>query len=219
MRGRPDKISYPTELLKNEVPLIRESVSKALKNLIANDCCKSLGLDQNDPPPLFQWRLKQASWCQPGMEEFFEGISFRGVVSDLAREAADDGQLKEWLERLLAHPGPRIDRLANAEEADQRTHFLLKHWIAPDEHPLFFQKSLCFYSNRALAQAIHFESQRKFPEHQWKPLDHDKRDVADKTAAKLAERLGLRFATKRVIRELRFRQGVIVPVPFRNVED
>ncbi|MBI4662147.1 MAG: hypothetical protein HY735_25285 [Verrucomicrobia bacterium] len=210
---RNTTIQYPTALLKEERPLIRESVQKALLKLTAGGYQKSLRLLPDDPTPLYQWRLKKAPWDNkagdslwPDKTAYFENITLRNVVEQLTRQAECDEQLEQWLRRLLAPFGRHVDRLAQVGKVQR---FLITHWIAPDNYPLprFFGESLCFYSNHALAQLLHLC--------QWgKPLPATRLGTAEKTAAKVVERLGLRRAKLGIIREMPFIDGRFVPLPY-----
>lgn len=215
-------VSYPTKLLRQEKPLIRESVKTAINGLFENRYLKSLSVLPSDPLLLLQWRLKQAPWLYKrrgrlskkslrsvasiippetaesmieggaAAEDYLKTLTLRRVVEELSQAAENDAQLEEWLRRLIA---PFRDKNTKFEETGREKRFLILNWIARDDHPKFFEASLCFYSNRALAQALHFE--------RWhKPLPPTRLGTAEKTAAKHVERLGLRPATKHIFREM-----------------
>lgn len=70
-------------------------------------------------------------------------------------------------------------------------------WIEPDA-PDFFQRSLCFYSDRALAEIVHLTkgATTRIPLHRW--------DFEKKRISKIRERLSLRRAGKRIFKEWEF---------------
>jgi len=235
--SKPITISYPTKLLEEEKPLIRESVRIAFSKFFEVGYFKSLGVLPSDPLPLRQWRMKQIPCGSKGegllskkalrstkriftiaeaesiaeggaaARDFLKKLTLRGVVERLVEAAEDDEQLEQWLRRLLAPFDGHDNRF---EEANKETQFLMLHWIQENTHPEFFRASLCFYSNRALAQAIHYRL--------WgEPLPATRLGTAEKTAAKRVERLGLRPAKKRIFREMPVnKHGLFCWEPFKE---
>lgn len=239
-------IQYPSALLNEEIPQIRESILCAMRPVFQEAhriFFEALGLKPGDSEILAQYRTIRAPWSgyQQMTKKPFCDISFTETVEALAQKAKSTGnedELRDCLQRLgepVMSADP-LDLQSIAErvlvDGKEGAFLVLRwmpfrwnfdqatfstdtpetppiHWIEPSA-PKFFEKCLCFYSDRALAEIVHLikGAAKPIPRHRW--------GLEEMRIAKICERLGLLRARKRVWREWEFASDMswMRPVPF-----
>lgn len=227
-------IQYPTALLNEEIPQIRESILCAMRPVFQEAdrlFLEALGLKPGDSEILAQYRSAKAPWSayQQMTKKPFSELSFPEAVEALAQKAkstGNDDELRDCLQRLdepVTSADP-LDLQSIAERVlvdGKEGAFLVLRWMPfrwsfdqatfsadiPEAPPIhwiepsaakFFERSLCFYSDRALAEVVHLikGGTKPIPRHRW--------GLEEKRIAKIRERLGLLRARRRIWKEWKF---------------
>ncbi|MEO8429346.1 MAG: hypothetical protein ABI651_19820 [Verrucomicrobiota bacterium] len=143
---------------------------------------------------------------QPGQQFLAKlgDVTLRNTAERLAARAKDDAELARWLSKLLniyKCPLVKSDEYRRARgDDDSTTRLLLQHWIQDPPRETWAKASLCFYSDRAMAEMIYFLRYNK-------PLPATLKTKEPERIRKLYCKLQLMPASPRLIKDVEFRAG------------
>ncbi len=231
-------IQYNTAKLQSQWPRIALSRLDAGKRIIQGSHASNLGLNRSDPPELWRyvvgrtappanlpkveaaraavaaWRVRRHIPSFAGDPETYQQFrrrlgkpTLRETVSALASRVQDDAGLAKHLRKLLALYDQREPRRKNS--AWQQAEFLIRNWIQEPPGPQWAIRSLCVFSDLAMAKLCHFCWKK-----QWLPPQYLNSEPA--RIKKLYQRLGLVPAKPRAIRDLELRHGKLHYIPFKT---
>ncbi|MHC1767934.1 MAG: hypothetical protein AB9869_27285 [Verrucomicrobiia bacterium] len=212
-------IQYDTARLDEQYPMIRESRDKAVVRIYKDAYKRVLGIKPGDPGELWKYALRKlGSSSIPAAGRSIvlkcwresQGAPSFGASLDvlLRRFAGRESKLIAATRKLLdlAERPPVSD--ADLEAAiDPTDRYLVQHWIAERHDPLLLYRSLCFFSNEAMAKAMHyFRMAQVLKLERWGP--------ERERVTKRYERLNLTPAKPRIIRDFKVQAGQPLFLPF-----
>lgn len=232
------KVKYPTEKLAQQWAGIVKSQIEAIRRGIRKSYTAITGLRENDPPELWRYiigrseridflddRLATATADEllyldveftttpDHYKKFVTELgkpSLRQTLLHLTQRAENDSWLKKQLETLLrihALGAIKRDQIEQALSFDRIDRVLIQNWIEHPPSPSFMKRSLCFFSDRAIAKMVHF-----IAHHKW--LDVSCLDAETARIKKLYQRLGLRPARPRAIKDVEWKFKKLFYTPF-----
>lgn len=239
--SRKSVIQYNTASLKRQRPAIVKSRLAAFQKLALSSYTKATGLNENDPPELWRYVVGQrpttdltkdedakaladsigSSYPQfmghpENYKQFREELgkpTLRETIQSLAARVREDAELANHLSKLLDiyKKGPIPHEESEHDGPDKTTCWLIDNWIEDPPSNKFLIKSLCFYSDLALAKLIFF-----WGNGQTKWLPPEKVESETSRIKKLYHRLGLVPARPRAIRDVKFQFGQFHFIPHKK---
>lgn len=153
--------------------------------------------------------------------------TFKGINHSLSLTARSDAEFADWLSKLTKlykrPPIARSEIERELEDYDKSTKILLQHWIECTRSENWIMKSLCFFSDRAMAKFVFYLARRHSAKghsakgrKQWLPLGRLNQEP--ERIRKLCSTLGLVNAQKRWIKDVSYDEGTdtVEPIPIKK---
>ena len=239
--SKKSAIQYDTASLKRQRPAIVKSRLAAFQKLALSSHTKATGLNENDPPELWRYVVGQrpaTDLTENGdakvladyigsiypqfmghpkkYQQFREELgkpTLRETIQSLAARVQEDAELAKHLSKLLDiyKQGPIPHEESEHAGPDKTTCWLIENWIEDPPSDKFLIKSLCFYSDLALAKLALFWRNGKT---KWPLPDKVERETS--RIKKLYARLGLVPARPRAIRDVNIQRDQLHFIPHKK---